>query len=52
MWDRQTEKHKKPKRQNSYACCIITKKGQENPVKGQNCGALPLILPSLGQLEC
>ena len=31
--------------------CSLTKKGQESPVKGHNCGFLPLILPNLGHLE-
>ena len=29
----------------------IIKKGQESPVKGHNCGFLPLIFPSLRHLE-
>ena len=29
----------------------ITKKGQENSIKGKNCGFLPLIFPNLGHLE-
>ena len=29
----------------------MTKKGQESPVKEQNCGFLPLIFPNSGHLE-
>ena len=30
--------------------CGITQKGQKGPVKGHNCGFLPLIFPKLGHL--
>ena len=34
-----------------WHACGITKKRQESPVKGYNCGFLPLIFPNLGHLE-
>ena len=54
--DQQSAQLNKVKERNLYACAgfilenkgmraVLTKKGQESPVKGHNCGFLLLIFP-------